>query len=84
MVANLFTRGCGICQRDFDLEPVETLALAIAGATLGTVADATGTRCTATGAAATAGIAATTLVADGVPLASDVASLRKDPRMWVS
>jgi len=51
------------------------------GATLGTAADASST---IAGAAATAGIAATTLVVGGVQLASDVASLRKDPWTWVS
>jgi hypothetical protein len=54
------------------------------GATLGTEVDATSIGCTSPGAVATAGISATTLVAGGVRLASDVASLRKDPGTWVS
>ena len=81
-VAILFTQGYEICQRAFALEPEETLVPEVTtGATLGTVADASSTTA---GAATTAGIAATTLVAGGVRLASNAASLRKDPRMWVS
>jgi hypothetical protein len=56
VIAILFTRGCGFYRRAFDLEPEETLADAIVGATLGTEADATSTGCTSPGAVATAGI----------------------------